>query len=59
MLSHNSLKELILTNFAMMQYHGYSWTELESMVPWERNIYIGLLEKVIKDEQDKKARERG
>ena len=26
-----------------MQFHNYSLTELENMIPWEREIYIGLL----------------
>ena len=27
----------------MMQHHKYSLTELEDMLPWEREIYINLL----------------
>ena len=27
----------------MMQHYNYSLTELENMMPWERDIYIGLL----------------
>jgi hypothetical protein len=34
----------------MMQHHKYSLTELENMLPWEREIYIGLLEEFIKEE---------
>ena len=26
-----------------MQHHKYSLTELENMMPWEREIYVGLL----------------
>ena len=38
----------------MMQHHNYSLTELENMMPWEREIYIGLLMEYIKeDELDK------
>lgn len=41
----------------MMQHHGYSLTELDEMMPWEREIYIALLVQFIKDENDKiKAR---
>ena len=29
--------------FAMMQHHNYSLEELENMMPWEREIYMGLL----------------
>jgi hypothetical protein len=27
----------------MMQFHGYSLSDLENMMPWEREIYIMLL----------------
>ena len=30
-------------NFSMMQYHKYSLTELEEMLPFEREIYIQML----------------
>tara|TARA_B100000214_G_scaffold341752_1_gene289065 strand:- start:173 stop:301 length:129 start_codon:yes stop_codon:yes gene_type:complete len=40
-----------------MQHHKYSLTELENMVPWEREIYVNLLVQHIKDEQEKQ-RER-
>jgi hypothetical protein len=31
------------TNFALMQHHKYSLTEIENMVPWERQVYTTLL----------------
>ena len=34
----------------MMQHHGYSLTELDHMVPWEREIYVSLLQEYIKEE---------
>jgi len=27
----------------MLQHHNWSLFELENMMPWEREIYIGLL----------------
>ena len=41
----------------MMQHHKYSLTELENMMPWEREVYLGLLEEFIKEEQEKQERE--
>ena len=42
-----------------MQHHKYSLTELESMLPWEREIYVDLLVNHIKEENEKaKERER-
>ena len=36
----------------MMQHHNYSLEELENMVPWERDIYIGLLMNYLRDEKE-------
>ena len=35
-----------------MQHHKYSLTELENMVPWEREIYVGLLNEHIREEMN-------
>ena len=42
----------------MMQHHDYSLTELENMMPWEREIYIGLLMKYIKEENERIEKEK-
>lgn len=34
----------------MIQHHKYSLTELEEMLPWEREIYITLLQNYIEEE---------
>ena len=41
----------------MMQHHNYSLTELEEMIPWEREIYIGLLMQYLKDEKERVEKE--
>ena len=41
-----------------MQHHNYSLTELENMMPWEREIYIGLLMEWIKEENEKIKKEQ-
>ena len=41
----------------MMQHHNYSLIELEEMIPWERDIYLGLLMKFIEDEKEARDRE--
>ena len=37
----------------MMQQHHYSLSELEDMVPWEREIYLGLLMKFLEEERER------
>ncbi len=40
-----------------MQHHKYSLTELEEMMPWEREIYVGLLIKHLEEEEEKRRQE--
>ena len=46
-----SLESYFKLNFALMQYHKYSLTEIENMMPWERDIYVGLLQAHLEEEQ--------
>ena len=36
-----------------MHHHKYSLTELENMVPWERDVYISLLQTHIEKENER------
>jgi hypothetical protein len=40
-----------------MQHHKYSLTEIENMIPWERDIYISLLVTYIKEENERRKRD--
>ena len=46
-----------------MQHHKYSISDLENMIPWERDIYVDMLIEHIKEENDKekqrKAKQKG
>ena len=37
----------------MMHHHKYSLTELDNMMPWEREIYVGMLINYIKEEEER------
>ena len=39
-----------------MQHHNYSLSDLENMLPWEREIYVDMLIAYIKDENEKAKR---
>lgn len=41
-----------------MQFHKYSLAELEGMMPWERMIYIGLVSKHIREENERISLEK-
>ena len=36
-----------------MQHHKYSLSEIENMMPWERDIYVDMLVNYIKEENEK------
>lgn len=40
-------------NFQLIQFHKYSLTELENMIPWEREIYVEMLKQHIEEENAK------
>ena len=40
-----------------MQNHQYSLTELDNMIPWEKEIYVSMLSNYIKEENEKRRRE--
>ena len=61
-MAHVDLETYFRINFALMQFHKYSLTEIENMVSWERDIYVGLNRQHIEDEnlkaQQKAAQQR-
>lgn len=57
-MAHTSLESYYRTNFALIQHHKYSLTELENMIPWEREVYVSLLQKYI-EEENLKAQQSG
>lgn len=57
-LSHDSLVNHYTTNFQLMQHHKYSLTELENMMPWEREIYLTMLIQWLKEEAEKQKQMR-
>ena len=36
-----------------MQHHKYSLSEIENMIPWERDIYVDMLITWIKEQNEK------
>jgi hypothetical protein len=54
---HNSLANMYQLNFALVQHHKYSLTEIENMFPFERDIYVTLLRNYL-EEQEEKLKQR-
>ena len=45
-------------NFALIQYHKYSLTEIENLIPWERDIYVSLLQQHLEEEKLKQQQQQ-
>lgn len=53
MLGHDKLVNYFKTNFNLMQFHKYSLSDIENMIPWERYVYIDLLADHIKQTEER------
>ena len=48
------------TNFTLMENHNYSLSDLENMMPWEREVYVTLLINYLKEkEQQERESQNG
>ena len=45
-------------NFSLIQYHKYSLTEIENLIPWERDIYVELLRAHLEEEKLKQQQKQ-
>jgi hypothetical protein len=58
-MSHNSLANMYQLNFAMIQHHKYSLTEIENMIPFERDIYVTLLKNYLEEQEERLKQQKG
>ena len=42
-LSHTTLKDYYNTIFSLAQHHKYSISDLENLIPFERDLYVDML----------------
>ena len=52
-MPQHDLESYYKTNFALIQHHKYSLSDIENLIPWERDIYVTLLKQWIEEENDK------
>ena len=46
------------TTFALVQHHKYSITDLDNLIPYERDIYVAMLAAHLKEEKDRAEAKR-
>jgi hypothetical protein len=52
-MAHIDLESYYKVNFSLMQHHKYSLTEIENMMPWERDIYLAMLNQYVEEENSR------
>lgn len=52
---HDSLANMLESNFAMIQHHKYSLSDIEGMIPWERRVYIEMLVNHVREENERQG----
>lgn len=55
---HDDLSNMYQLNFALMQHHNYSLTELDGMIPFERDIYVTLLKNYLEEQEELQKQNR-
>ena len=44
---HDSLENYLQNNFSLLQHHNWSLSDIEDMIPWEKQTYIKMLQNYI------------
>ena len=47
MMYHDSLENYMQNNFSLLQHHNWSLSDVEDMIPWEKQTYIKMLQNYI------------
>lgn len=56
-MSHNNLQNYYAITFSMVQHHKYSITEIENLIPFERDLYVEMLFNYLKEVEEAKKRQ--
>jgi len=57
-MSYMNLENYFIMNFSLLQYHKWSLTEIENMIPWERDVYVELLKNHLEEEKLKQQQQK-
>ena len=53
-MGHDRLANHYKTQFGLVQHHKWNLDTLEAMMPWERYIYVDLLQSWLQEEEKKR-----
>ena len=46
-----SVESMMETNFSLMQFHKWSLSDIENLIPWEREVYVKYLVNYLEKER--------
>ena len=46
-------------NFSLMRYHNWNLSDVENLIPWEREVYVKLITDTIKKENEESENKNG
>jgi len=58
-MAHMDLESYFKINFSLITHYKYSLTEIENLIPWERDIYLALLNQFVEEENLKAQQNNG
>jgi len=50
---HNNIANYYRVIFSLVQHHKYSISELEELIPFERDLYVDMLLEYLEEEKQK------
>jgi len=53
MLRYNNLDNYYSTNFSLMQHHKYTLSDINHMIPFERDLYVQMIINYLKEVEEK------
>jgi hypothetical protein len=53
MFGYDNLKNYFSCNFSLIQHHKWSLSDIENMIPWERQSYVTMLLNWLKEEKER------
>ena len=46
------------TNFQLIHHYHYSLSEIENLIPWEREVYLSMLISHLENEKEKRKQQQ-
>jgi hypothetical protein len=51
-MGHDTLSNHIKSNFNLIHHHKWNLGEIDGMMPWEKHIYVELLNAWLREQED-------